>query len=136
MPSPKRQKSKQPLPGPGVFAMESTVPTFRSRRAGVPESNAPDPQQPDLFGLAASLPSNGYEIWQQERQKAKRVFESQWGVPLGCRVRVELTTRGRPIEGVIRVIEEAAEDASPKERFLRCGDVEFSPREVENLVRL
>jgi hypothetical protein len=115
-----------PPPQPTLFAVKTTRP-----------SSTETTTEPDLFSISINRPS-GYESWQRQQQEQKKAFEKQWGIPLGCRVRLQLTTHGRPIEGIIRLANDDAHaaSASPKERFLRIQSTTFSPREVESLCRI
>lgn len=105
------------------------------RRANVGSSDGAHEEEPDLFSTSQS-DASGYEAWQRQQQEQKKAFEKKWGIPLGCRVRVQLTTQGRPIEGLIRFASDDPKEASAKERFLRIQDTAFSPREVESLTRV
>lgn len=77
----------------------------------------------------------GYRNWRQRLDEQKRAFESRWGIILGRRVRVQLAAIDRPLEGIVRVV--SAESArSPSQLRLRLGRLEFSPAEIESIVRV
>jgi hypothetical protein len=116
-------------PPPTIFAVK---PINRSKAHS---NGEPAEDELDLFSTAQSQ-SSGYEAWQSQQLEQKKAFEKKWGIPLGCRVRIQLTTQGRPIEGLIRLASDDLAPATAKERFLRIQDTVFSPREVESLTRV
>ena len=65
----------------------------------------------------------------------KRVFESRWGIVLSSPVRVTLTDRPQELKGVIHLIPNK-KSSSAKHLRLRLQDVEFTPLEIESLVRM
>jgi len=116
-------------PQPTIFAVK---PVSRTKASPADDNTE---EELDLFSSSQSDLS-GYEIWQRQQQEQKRAFEKKWGIPLGCRVRIQLTTQGLPIEGLIRFASDDPKEVTAKERFLRIQDTAFSPREVESLTRM
>jgi hypothetical protein len=114
---------------PTIFAVKPTG-RRKATHAGEPAED-----ELDLFSNTQNNTS-GYEAWQSQQLEQKKALEKKWGIPIGCRVRIQLTTHGRPIEGLIRLASDDATDATAKERFLRIQDTAFSPREVESLTRV
>jgi len=78
---------------------------------------------------------DGYRGWRRRLDDQKREIESRWGIILGRRVRVQLTSFDRPVEGIIRLIAAgSAGDSGPPR--LRMNSLEFSPAEIESVVRI
>ena len=67
--------------------------------------------------------------------KRKRAFESRWGIVLSSPVRVTLTDRPQELEGVIHLIPNKKSSTAQHMR-LRLQGVEFTPLEIESLVRM
>lgn len=126
-----------PMPKPTPSSPpQTTLFAVKSTRPKTSSATSDSTEELDLFATASTSNASGYEAWQRQQQEQKKAFEKKWGLPLGCRVRIQLTTQGRPIEGIIRLATDNPNDANRKDRFLRIQDTTFSPREVESLTRV
>lgn len=89
--------------------------------------------------LNAELPvqsgDGGFARWKEEAETAKRIFEKRWGVPLGKVVRVQLRGESREREGLLRLVEEPAQNSSRQLR-LTLGGHAFLAAQIESLVRV
>ncbi len=121
-----RSSDPAPPPPPTVFA---------PRHAGAVKPIAQD-SNGDLFSQAATTSENGHSIWQEQQKAAKQALGRQWGVPLGHRVRVQLSSQGQPLEGILRLATDRLDNLNRHDRFLRVGDVLFSPHDIESITRL
>lgn len=82
------------------------------------------------FDFNPSGDEAGYRRWQERLDQQRRDFERRWGIPLGHRVRVQLEHHAKPLVGRVEAIQ--ARSAKPR---LRLGTVEFSPDQIESVVR-
>ena len=79
---------------------------------------------------------DGFARWKEEAEAAKRAFEKRWGVPLGKLVRVQLRGEAAEREGLLRVVEEAAEGKSAKQLRLTIAGHTFAAAQIESVVRV
>ncbi len=86
------------------------------------------------FNFDADSGESGYRRWREELDRRKHAFESRWGVILGSRVCLQLRGHPHPVEGVITLIEE--ENKRDHRPHLCIGTIEFSPNEVDSIMRL
>ena len=86
----------------------------------------------DLTGNGSE---EGHRKWQQELEEKKRAFELRFGVMVGRRVRVQLVGETYPLEGMISLVSQKIPHTAAKLK-LSMGSREFTPLEIENIVRL
>lgn len=131
-----RQSDSLPQSKPASFAMRYAL----SPAPGSAETlTAAGDVAADLFSFSTAnngSDADGYAAWQEQQRQVKQAIERKWGVPLGCRVRLQLITQGQPIEGIVRLADDDIQNPGAKDRFLRIQDIRFSPREIETLARL
>lgn len=87
------------------------------------------------FDFDAPGSEAGYQKWQQQQNEKKRAFELRHGIVLGRRVKVWLTGETLPLEGMIHLSPQKDRQMTSKLRLL-MGSREFSPTEIESIVRL
>jgi hypothetical protein len=87
------------------------------------------------FNFNANGSEAGFKNWRASLDKRKRAFESRWGIVLSSPVRVTLTDRPQELEGVIHLIPNKKPSTAQHMR-LRLQGVEFTPLEIESLVRM
>ena len=90
------------------------------------------PQQPEL---AVGVDEAGYSAWKNEVGEEQIAFEKQWGVTLGKSVRVQFKGLPKPMEGVLRAVEEKG-GGRPRRLRLQMGEQIFLSYQIESLVRL
>ena len=90
------------------------------------------PQQPEL---AVGADEAGYSAWKNEVGEEQIAFEKQWGVTLGKSVRVQFKGLPKPMEGVLRAVEEKG-GGRPRRLRLQMGEQIFFSYQIESLVRL
>ena len=98
-------------------------------------SNRPMNFDQGEFDLSGNGSDEGYRKWLRELDANKRAFESRHGVVIGRRVRVRLVGESEPMEGMIYLVAQKG-SKSPARLRLRMGKREFSPPEIESMVRL
>ncbi len=86
----------------------------------------------DLTGNGSE---EGHRKWQQELEEKKRAFELRFGVMIGRRVRVQLIGETYPLEGMIYLVSQKIPQTAAKLK-LSMGNREFTPLEIESIVRL
>lgn len=87
------------------------------------------------FDFTATGSETGYARWQERLDAERRALESRWGVILDRRVSLKLTSFEHPFVGVVSIRPRPRSGAS-KALLLRINDVEFTPAEIESVVRL
>ncbi|MBC8127215.1 MAG: hypothetical protein H8M99_08760 [Gloeobacteraceae cyanobacterium ES-bin-144] len=85
--------------------------------------------------LSGNGSDEGYRKWLLELDEKKRAFEVRYGVMVGRRVRVQLRGELNFLEGMIHVVSEKT-DASVTKLKLRMGRREFTPSQIESIVRI
>jgi hypothetical protein len=89
------------------------------------------------FNFDAQSGDDGYRRWREELDARKLAFESRYGVILGKRVRLQLCGHPHAVDGIITLIEERKRAPARYHRpTLRIGSIEFSPNEIESILRL
>ncbi len=86
----------------------------------------------DLTGNGSE---EGHRKWLQELEDKKCAFEFRFGVMMGRRVRVQLVGETYPLEGMIYLVSQKIPQTSAKLK-LSMGSREFTPLEIESIVRL
>ncbi len=86
----------------------------------------------DLSGNGSDA---GHRKWLTELGEKKRAFEIRHGVMIGRRVRVQLIGETYPLEGMIHLVSRKIPQSAAKLR-LSMGNREFTPTEIESIVRL
>jgi hypothetical protein len=87
------------------------------------------------FDFNATGSDAGFKNWRLALDERKRSFELRWGIVLSSPVRVTLTDRDRVLEGVIHLMP-SKNATNVKHLRLRLQGVEFTPLEIESLVRI
>jgi hypothetical protein len=87
------------------------------------------------FDFSAAGSEAGFKNWRKALDERKRAFELRWGIVLSSPVRVKLTDRDRILEGVIHLMP-VKNSSSAKHLRLRLQGMEFTPLEIESLVRI
>ena len=87
------------------------------------------------FDLSGKGSDAGYRKWLRDLDANKRAFESRHGVVIGRRVRVQLVGELESMEGMIYVVARKGSPSGSKLR-LTMGNREFSPMEIESIVRM
>jgi hypothetical protein len=87
------------------------------------------------FDLSGNGSEDGYRRWQLELDEKKRAFEAMHGVLIGRRVRVQLIGELNPLEGMIYLVSPKTPQSTAQIR-LSLGTREFTPRQIESIVKL
>jgi hypothetical protein len=85
--------------------------------------------------LSGGGSDKGYQKWQLELDEKKRAFELRYGVIIGRRVQVQLIGKLEPMVGMIYLVSKKGTLSTTKIR-LKMGSREFSPTEIESILRL
>jgi hypothetical protein len=85
--------------------------------------------------LSGNGNEDGHRKWLRELDEKKRAFEIRHGVMIGRRVRVQLIGETYPLEGMIYLTSQNTKQPPGKLR-LSIGPREFTPLEIESIVRL
>jgi hypothetical protein len=85
--------------------------------------------------LSGNGSEDGHRKWLTVLEEKKRAFEIRHGVMIGRRVRVQLIGETYPLEGMIYHITQNTK-YSPGKLRLSIGTREFTPLEIESIVRL
>jgi len=87
------------------------------------------------FDLSGNGSEEGYRKWQLDLDERKRVFEVRHGVLIGRRVCVRLIGELNPLEGMIYLVSPKTPQSTAQIR-LSLGNREFTPRQIESIVRI
>jgi len=87
------------------------------------------------FDLSGNGSDEGYRKWLRDLDANKRAFELRNGVVIGRRVRVQLVGELEPMDGMIHVVAQKGARSAARFRLI-MGKREFSPSEIESIVRL
>ena len=87
------------------------------------------------LNLSGNGSEAGHRKWLRELEEKKRAFELRYGVMIGRRVRVQLVGETYPLEGMIYLVSRETPQSAAKLR-LSMGSREFTPLEIESIVRL
>lgn len=87
------------------------------------------------FDFTAAGSETGYARWQERLDAERRAFEKRWGVVLNRRVSLKLSSFDKPLVGIVS-IRKRPRHGSSRPLLLRINNVEFTPAEIESVVRL
>jgi len=87
------------------------------------------------FDFDAGNGEGGYHRWRQKLDAQKRAFEARHGVILGTKVQLQLRDFASPLTGTIHLVQKRSTSGNSKP-LLQIGSVQFSPDDVESVLRL
>jgi hypothetical protein len=110
---------------------------WTNRRIGLSSGRTDLPMNFDQgeFDLSGNGSEEGYRKWQLDLDEKKRAFELRHGVLIGRRVRVQLIGELNTLEGLIYLVSPKTPQSSAQ-ILLSLGNREFTPRQIESIVRI
>jgi len=77
--------------------------------------------------------SNGFENWQDEREKELVSIRREWSLPVGRRVRVKIKNIDYEFEGVLKLVEYPEKIDKKIPLHLSIEKVDIFPADIERL---